>query len=72
MGTVKNKLASVDDGGNLWKMQIRLWKKNESGLREMVSQSGGLITASKLANFAVAVFLTSKKLPISKLKSRKR
>jgi len=53
-------------------MQVRLWKKNESGLREMVAQSGGLVTASKLANFAIGVFLVSKKLPISKLKSRKR
>lgn len=42
-------------------MQIKLWPTNEAGLKTKVDQSKGLLTITKIANFAIACYLTAKK-----------
>lgn len=44
-------------------MQIRLWPKNEAGLKKLAANSRGLLTVGKIANFAIAMYLAAKKKP---------
>lgn len=48
---------------HLWHMQVRLWPKNEAGLKKMVGKSRGLLTVGKIANFAIAMYLVGKNKP---------
>lgn len=42
-------------------MQIKLWPKNEKGLKEIAAKDPFLLNPTKLANFAIAIYLASKK-----------
>lgn len=45
-------------------MQIKLWDKNEAGLKELAKNARGLVSITKLVNFVVAQYLVSKKKPV--------
>lgn len=52
---------SVPDMAKHTQDRIRLWQKNVEGLQAMADKSNGLVTVGKLANFAIAMYLTAKK-----------
>lgn len=44
-------------------MQVKLWTKNESGLKKLIKQTpgaDGLLSISKLANWAIAEYIVAR------------
>lgn len=42
-------------------MQIKLWPKNEKGLRQLAAKDPQFLNPTRVGNFAIAYYLTSKR-----------
>lgn len=45
-------------------MQVKLWKKNEDALKELIKDpkmANGLLSVAKLANWAISIYIASNK-----------
>jgi len=44
-------------------VQIKLWSKNEAGLKKLSKKQHGILTITKLANIAIAFYLMLRRKP---------